>query len=409
MEELNKLDNYFSLEIANLLEATPKSKEEIEQKTTEIAEAVENYKQLLIASRDTLQPKEFNKINNGFKEDHKNLQEALEVFAKKLIIVSDDEEKYGEVENLKIIPVSLKIHKNTKNPNSYEFPMDSAINCIPDFFGHAEDLTSFIDQINYFYSKMPKGVSHTPLINVIKLKLKGRAKFFANSISNLPWEKVEQNMIEEFSVKKSSVNIFKTISTISQKQFEKFKSYKNRALEILADLESVEDFNKNSLVMKNFKLHFIAGLNNIELQRTARNIVETDFRQFLNTLEHHYVSDEEFEDLQKHVQKMNIQTPTVKTNFRSQFKHYNNNNNGNLANNAPVFRNNYQQNYHRNNDNRNVTQENNRFRHQQQHRDFNQNHSNNRPNQNFNAHRGISSQQNNMSNNSKTYYPQRKN
>lgn len=424
METLKQLDDFFSLEISFLRTNTPKSKEEIDLKTIEIDKKIAEYKKTLISLRDEISPQEYNKIFNGLKEDMVALQSACRDFISKFKDENPDppssDEEYGNVDELKFDKNSLKVANAGKNKNKtikteYEFPMEAAMNCIPDFNGQPEDLNCFIDQINYFYGKLPKNESHIPLINVIKLKLKGEAKPFANNISNLTWEIVEGMLREEFKNKNISANIFKTISTLSQKQNESFKSYKNRVLQIFLEISSNDNADNNSLILKNLKMYFIAGLQNVQLQQTARSIATNDFKEFLITLEKHCISNEEFEDIQKHVQRLNLQPSK-----NMQGNSYNNNRNytrqyqQNNPNTGNRNFNNYNgQQQQRQNPNFGYNQ--NRQNYNQNHNSYNQapsynsNRSNENRNQYSNANRGNYSPKHNSSYNSNSFYPQRKN
>lgn len=297
MENLKKLDDYFATEMNFLSNNIPNEQEDIVLKMKEAKVAVNSYKDKLIELRESSIPKEYDKIVNNFNETVKSFQLTLECFASKL----------NQKERL--IDLKLNMMEDT------EFPMDSAIKCIPDFYGTSQDLNTFLDQINYFYNKIPKGVSLTPLINVIQLKLKGKAKPFTKTILKLTWEEIEKNLLHEFGDKKSFLNIFKRIDNLSQYEHETFKAYKNRALEILFDLEI--DKNVDNFAMENLRIHFIAGLKNTYLQQTARNLTIQNFRDFLSILEEKRISNEEFENLYKDKQRINSQ------NFKNEYSNKN--------------------------------------------------------------------------------------
>lgn len=376
MEDFKYLRDFFETEIKFLTQNTPKNKEEIDLKLNSISDKIDEAKKKIILLRDKISPQNFNQIYDGLRKDVNSLKTALQKFIDKFSDKSESEFESEEWNNICIDENDFELKKN-KIRNNFEFPMETAMNCIPEFYGQSEDLNSFIDQINFFYRKIPKGFSQIPLINVVKLKLKGNAKHFANCISNLSWQQIEEKLKEEFVINKSPANIFKQIGTLSQKPSESFKAYKNRALEILNDLESVEKKDDNSLMRKNLRLYFIAGLKNSQLQITARNIDTPDFHEFVKILDNHCISNEEFEDIQKHVQKMNLEP------YKGVKNQYYNNINARPYNDFSNFG----------------------FQHYNQANKLYQNQQ--RQNQNLNKYRGKSFQKNNFP--YQSFYPQRKN
>ena len=60
---------------------------------------------------------------------------------------------------------------------NYEFPMVTAIQCIPEFHGKPEQLRPFVMQVEHFARDVPDGVANQrPLINVVYTKLRGEAR-----------------------------------------------------------------------------------------------------------------------------------------------------------------------------------------------------------------------------------------
>lgn len=158
---------------------------------------------MLNSLRDDTPAKDFQKIANGFNNDSKELQ----------------------------------------NSYDYEFPMQDAVACIPDFFGKPEELNSFINQIDFFAEGFPKYGNKTPLINVVKMKLKGNASYFVDSISGKSWKVIKDNLIKEFKAKNSLEDVLADVETLAQKKYEPFKNYKERALKILKIIETLNDSN----------------------------------------------------------------------------------------------------------------------------------------------------------------------
>ena len=58
---------------------------------------------------------------------------------------------------------------------AYEFPMVTAMQCIPEFHGRSEQLKPFIIQVNYFSAGFPAEANQGPLLNVVYTKLRGEA------------------------------------------------------------------------------------------------------------------------------------------------------------------------------------------------------------------------------------------
>lgn len=437
METLRQLHEFFSLEISFLRTNIPKSKEEVVQKTNEIDDKVSEYKKILISLRDEISPQEYNKICNGLKEDLNALQAACKDFLSKLKESDPDpnpsDEEYEDINNLKFDKDSLKIvsagkSKIRKLKIDYEFPMEAAFKCIPEFFGNSEELIPFIDQIKFFASYIPKGMDQSPLVNIIKLKLKGKSIPFINNLANLNWSQIEKLLIEEFSNKTKYADILKEIEILSQKKDESFKSYKDRTIQILNNLELLE-FPVNNYVMESLIFHFIGGLKNQNIRDVADNNSDKSFRELLKLLEEKSEKKEKYEDLQKRLQSLALSDNSGsqqnnRWNQNRNFNFQNTQNRNNYIDNSNRTRN-YQSNRFNNSTNPNLdgssrtTNYAPRYNYpqnqQQNHHNFNQNYSNNSnrfngpQNQYFNTNRGNNPEQNRYSDNPTTHYQQRKN
>lgn len=437
MEQLKDLEDYFSLEIAFLRQNTPKTAEEIDLKSKEISDKIEEYKRVLIPQRDEMGTQVYNKIFKGFKEDVESIKTALKEFISKYEKTplssssSEDEEEKNNLDEIIFDKNSFKIIKKERKPKvkkdsniktiNYDFPMETAIKCIPEFFGNPEELTPFIDQINFFANYIPTGMDQTPLINLIKLKLKGKASSFVNNLAGLRWKQIEKLLIEEYNNYSSLEDILKEIETLSQRHDETFKSYKDRTLEILYNLEKLE-FPVNDFAMKSLTFHFIGGLKNKSIRDEAENNADKSFRELLKSLEEKCLKKEKYDELNKRLKSISLsgnsninsqQNPNWNkdTNYNPQYKQ--NNNYAQRYNNHPNYRNSNSGNFRAQNNFQN--QQNHRFSNQHNYNDlnpgsaYNSNRFNDNENQRFNTNRGnYNQQQNNFSNNSKPFY-QRKN
>ena len=76
----------------------------------------------------------------------------------------------------------------------YEFPIVTAIQCIPEYFRNADELVGFTDQIEYFASQIPEEESEAPLITVVMGKLRRNAAKKAASIKATTWKEVKANL-----------------------------------------------------------------------------------------------------------------------------------------------------------------------------------------------------------------------
>ena len=109
---------------------------------------------------------------------------------------------------------------------SYQFPMVTAIQCIPEFTGKPEELEPFKLQVQYFASQIPEGSPVEPLLNVVYTKLRGKALLRLPQIKGT-WQEVENNLYFEFAEEKDIGTLIKEIETLSQKQNEGFNSYRH--------------------------------------------------------------------------------------------------------------------------------------------------------------------------------------
>lgn len=85
---------------------------------------------------------------------------------------------------------------------AYEFPISTAVQCIPNFSGKWVEVEPFLLIIKYFADKIPEGEDHTPLLNVVYTKLKGKALHRFPFIKDNSWPKVEKKNKRRISIHK---------------------------------------------------------------------------------------------------------------------------------------------------------------------------------------------------------------
>ena len=116
--------------------------------------------------------------------------------------------------------------------NDYEFPMQQAMQCIPDYYGDPEMLDAFLFQIKFFAEKIPQDYTHMPLINVVTLKLKGAARTHVKYLRAETWQELKESLTKSFHSKICLEEIMQKIETLAQTSDETYEEYARRAREL---------------------------------------------------------------------------------------------------------------------------------------------------------------------------------
>lgn len=115
---------------------------------------------------------------------------------------------------------------------AYDFPMVTAVQCIPEFHGKPEELQPFLIQIEYFANGISVGAPHASLLNVVYTKLRGEALLRLQDIQDVTWPGMKEKLEKTFQLEKSIGSIIKEIETLNQGERESFESYKTRAMKL---------------------------------------------------------------------------------------------------------------------------------------------------------------------------------
>lgn len=180
-----------------------------------------------------------------------------------------------------------------------EFSQITALQCIPVYDGNPEELEPFILQLELFASQL-EGHDQTPLLNVIWMKLKGKA---LRRISNLiapTWTEVKANLQREFKFQKSISALMKDIETLLQKPNESFDEYKARGEELYKWIENEGPFGLSSL-----RKHFLGGLRNKDLAHAGIFQREKSFPELLIWLKNEWDDRNEIEEINVRVEILN--------------------------------------------------------------------------------------------------------
>lgn len=283
-----------------------------------------NYNRLVEEIKTKVNSEYFKNIligQNRFLEKADEAYEFLKEAEKKLI-------KNNVTQNQNKKPSKIIIQENTNkvqtvlgNKNYHEiqifnFLMKLAIQCIPDFHGAINELDPFLFQIDQFASQLPYGVDEASLINVVLMKLKGRALDRTNKIRGKNWAETRENLIKEFSSVASVENILQKIETLEQGQNENFKNYKKRALNILNEISIIEqkDNIDGQFARRSLKIHFLGGLKNCNLKQLAKTQRDKNFTELLDYLDQEFIECEQIDDIERRLQACKVS----KYNFQKQ-------------------------------------------------------------------------------------------
>ncbi|XP_062707796.1 uncharacterized protein LOC134288090 [Aedes albopictus] len=222
------------------------------------------------------------------------------------------------------------------NPVPYDFPMVTAVQCIPEFHGKPEELQLFLIQIEYFANGIPVGTPHTPLLNVVYTKLRGEALLRLQDIQDVTWPGMKKKLEETFQPE---------IETLNQGGTESFDSYKTRAMKLYRYISTMPDHGNDSYVGSTLRKHFLGGLCSRALALTGKSQRDKTFPELLKWLEREYEEVEELRDIHRRLQPGRVDKPRGNNNNNN----YNRNNNNYNRNNNNYNRNN--NNYNHNNNN----------------------------------------------------------
>lgn len=197
----------------------------------------------------------------------------------------------------------------------YEFPMKKAIQCIPEYDGSVDRLQPFLVQISYFAKGIPDGEDESPLLNIVLMKLKGKAASRINRIKAETWEEMEENLTDEFSKKISMEEILSQVESLEQGSRESFTDYADRALRInesISEMENCRNLKHKtdeddedeeeplSYAERSLKIHFLGGLRNKNLKNVAKMMKKkATFKELVKFLEHERVECEQLENIEQ--------------------------------------------------------------------------------------------------------------
>lgn len=240
------------------------------------------------------------------------------------------------------------------------FSQITALQCIPIFDGQHEDLEPFIAQLDLFATQV-EGLDHTPLLNVIWMKLKGKALQSLPNLKAETWPEVKANLIREFQPQKNSGALMREMETLLQRPNESFNEYKSRGEELYKWIEGEGPFALSSL-----RKHFLGGLRNKGIAQAGKSQRDKTFPELLNWLKEECEEGDEIKEINARAERLNISESNRSFNTQSKqslkntnLKKFNNSSwhfNFERRDNGQNSRNNFSQNHHPrnyNNDNRN--------------------------------------------------------
>lgn len=208
--------------------------------------------------------------------------------------------------------------KDKTMKNGYEFPMTQAIQCIPEFNGSADELEPFLLQIDHFANRIPEGESEQTLLNVVLMKLKGKAASYINRIRSDSWHETRNRIRDQFSKKITVEQILQQIETLEQKDHESFRDYADRALRIKEYLDHIRNPQAEenaSFAERSLKIHFIGGLRNRNLKQAAKSQRPGTFIQLIRFLEEVYVECEQLESIEHRLRSCRISANQPQSTF----------------------------------------------------------------------------------------------
>lgn len=289
-------------------------------------------------------------------------------------ISSDTENKPNfkeQIENFKQDCLEHSFHfqrRLHRNPSIMEFSQLMAFQCIPTFEGDPHELDPFLWQIDLFAAQVGGG-DIKPLLNVVYLKLKGKALQKLQQITADTWPEVKDKLKNEFKLERNSYSIMKEVETLLQKNDESFDEYKSRAEDLFKWVE-----NEGNYAISSLRKHFLGGLKNKGLAQAGKSQRDKSFPELLTWLKKECEDGDEIKEIHTRAETLNTTTPNNKFNIpRSKF----NSSSRNFAN---------QNNSPRNSQFR-QNQNNGNFQHNSQQnaqRSYNQNLNRNLPRNNFN-------------------------
>lgn len=158
------------------------------------------------------------------------------------------------------------------------FSQITALQCIPQFDGNPDELDVFIRQIELFAEQL-EGEDHTPLLNVVYLKLTGKALKLLSKIDANTWPEVKRNLEDEFKFEKSAATLMKEIETLLQKENESFDDYSIRVEDLHKWVANQGRYATNSL-----RKHFLGGLRDRGLAHAGKSQREKTLPELLTWL-----------------------------------------------------------------------------------------------------------------------------
>lgn len=228
----------------------------------------------------------------------------------------------------------------------YQFPMVTAIQCIPEFHGKPEELRPFTIQVDYFAKGFPENANHEPLLNVVYTKLRGDALIRLQEIQETTWAKVKENLEKAFHLEKSIGSIIKEIETLVQAEHEPFEDYKNRGRKLYRYISALPEHGNESYAGAALRRHFLGGLRNRALALAGKSQRDKLFPDLLDWLQREYEEEEELMDIHQRL----LLHPNERLGNNSNYRNYNHNpNNSNYRENRNTTYGNKHNNYRGNN------------------------------------------------------------
>ncbi|XP_055644547.1 conserved oligomeric Golgi complex subunit 3-like [Toxorhynchites rutilus septentrionalis] len=261
--------------------------------------------------------------------------------------------------NTPILELKLKTRSaenlTMQNQAAYEFPMVTAIQCIPEFHGKSEELQPFFMQIDYFSNAFPENADQKPLLNVVYTKLKGEALMRLHDIQGDTWANVKLNLKNSFQLEKSIGTIIKEIETLKQSSHESYNEYKIRVKELYRFVSALPEHGNESYANTVLRKHFLAGLRSRALALTGKSQRDKTFPKLLDWLQKEIDEEEELREIHNRLQSTRMRTSQQQqSNYNRSTQANNYNYNRNNKNNRRGNNNDYREqrnNYRGNNNN----------------------------------------------------------
>lgn len=408
MSELDELESFILREYENLNKSKyrPRSLQGILEKRSNLEEGFRNYYKLLKSFEHRIDVEEWNKLVERYEEVKLKYSVGLQILERSQIIVTSKDPDQSDNNDLDKITDKMAPGTSNQVEEKLKFPLKYAIKCIPEFTGSPEELDAFFYQVDRFEELIPEGDLQLPLINVVMMKMRGNAMKFVNRVKSDTWKETKEKILKEFGAKKSIEEIQVKIENLEQGDDETFRDYKERALTLLEDIESLAS-KDTAYPEKCLKIHFVSGIKNKDLKLSAKREKHREFRDLIQFLEDECMECEQMAAIEKKLKICRLaESKDSKSINKNNLEHENKSRNFQHSTPNHYRRQNFR--YNNSNQQRNFSNEDRNF--SNRNRDFYSNRNGNYQNNSFgNQSKNFSDRNRNFGNQNQNQYKNRNN